>query len=226
MARAPQKPSAELRPEPRWPVALAILLVALVMALLPGRIQLLPQWLNVAVAIAVLAPLIGVSIAPNNPACRRAERFVTLAFVAFAAAGSLASLHRLLQDVIGRHGPVGGLVLLSSSISLWGLNVLNFSLLYWEMDRGGPLARIGGKPPRLPDWTFPQGQASEDEVPPDWRPTFPDYLFLSFSTATAFSTTDVAPLTTRAKMMMMLESLISLSTLVLVASRAINILGS
>jgi hypothetical protein len=115
---------------------------------------------------------------------------------------------------------------LSSSVSLWGLNVLTFSLLYWQMDRGGPLARIGGKPTQRPDWTFPQSQASEEEVPPGWRPTYPDYLFLSFSTATAFSTTDVAPLTTRAKMAMMLESLISLMTLALVASRAINILGS
>jgi hypothetical protein len=226
MARAPQNQVAELQPEPRWPVALGIVFVALVMALLPGRIRLLPQWLNAVAAAAVLAPLIGVSIAPTNPACRRAERFVTLAFVAFAAAGSLASLHQLLLEVIGRHGPVGGLALLSSSVSLWGLNVLNFSLLYWQMDRGGPLARIGGKPARRPDWTFPQSQMSEDEVPPGWRPTYPDYLFLSFSTATAFSTTDVAPLTVRAKMAMMLESLISLMTLALVASRAINILGS
>jgi len=63
-------------------------------------------------------------------------------------------------------------------------------------------------------------------VPPGWRPAFIDYLFLGYSTATAFSTTDVMPLTSRAKMLMMLESTISLATIVVVAARAINILGS
>jgi hypothetical protein len=72
---------------------------------------------------------------------------------------------------------------------------------------------------------FPQEGAPRD-VPPDWRPTFVDYLFLGYSTATAFSTTDVMPLTSRAKMLMMLESTISLATIVAVMSRAINILGS
>jgi uncharacterized membrane protein len=77
-----------------------------------------------------------------------------------------------------------------------------------------------------PDWLFPQEGASTDNVPPGWSPVFVDYLFLSYSTATAFSTTDVMPLTSRAKMMMMLESTISLMTIVVVASRAINILGN
>jgi uncharacterized membrane protein len=107
---------------------------------------------------------------------------------------------------------------------MWVVNVLTFSLLYWQLDRGGPEALANNTSP-MPDWLFPQEGARED-VPPDWRPTFVDYLFLAYSTATAFSTTDVMPLTSRAKMLMMLESTISLVTIVAVMSRAINILGS
>jgi len=99
-----------------------------------------------------------------------------------------------------------------------------FSLLYWQIDCGGPEARANNAGTK-PDWLFPQEGAPED-APPDWRPTLVDYLFLGFSTATGFSTTDVIPVTSRAKMLMMLESTISLVTIVVVASRAINILGS
>jgi hypothetical protein len=100
-----------------------------------------------------------------------------------------------------------------------------FSLLFWQMDRGGPGGRASASR-RRPDWSFPQESASEDDVPPAWKPSYPDYLFLSFSTATAFSTTEVAPFTTRAKMFMMAEATVSLMTLALVAARAVNILGS
>jgi hypothetical protein len=114
--------------------------------------------------------------------------------------------------------------LLTSSIAVWVTNVLMFSLLYWQIDRGGPESRVNNASTQ-PDWLFPQAGAPED-APPDWRPTFVDHLFLGFSTATAFSTTDVMPLTPRAKMLMMLESTISLVTIVVVGPRAINILGN
>ena len=98
-----------------------------------------------------------------------------------------------------------------------------FSIVYWGVDRGGPEDRESGSA-SPPDWLFPQFGLPH-EVAPGWRPGYVDYLFLAFSTATAFSATDVAPLTARAKLMMMLESCISLATLAVVASRAINILG-
>jgi hypothetical protein len=101
--------------------------------------------------------------------------------------------------------------------------VFIFSLLYWQVDREGPEARTSHAN-RRPDWRFPRETADEDVR--DWRPTFVDYLFLGYSTATAFSATDVVPLTSRAKMLMMLESTISLVMIVAIMSRAINILGS
>jgi hypothetical protein len=111
---------------------------------------------------------------------------------------------------------------LTSSFSIWVTNVLTFSLLYWQVDSGGP-SRIARGIARKPDWLFPQSSAPE-LASPDWRPLYIDYLSLAFNTATAFSPTDVLPLSRRAKALMMLESAISLLTLVLVAARAVNVI--
>jgi hypothetical protein len=96
--------------------------------------------------------------------------------------------------------------------------------MYWRLDRGGPEARANQVNAK-PDWLFPQ-QTVPEYVPPDWHATFIDYLFLAFDTGTAFSPTDTLPMTSRAKVLMMLQSMISLVTIIAVAARAINILGS
>lgn len=67
-------------------------------------------------------------------------------------------------------------------------------------------------------------QAKVDMQEEFWSPGFVDYLFLSFNTSTAFSPTDCPVLTRWAKVLMMLQSLISLATVVLLAARAVNIL--
>ncbi|MFW8642483.1 hypothetical protein ACOJBO_05040 [Rhizobium beringeri] len=105
--------------------------------------------------------------------------------------------------------------LLTSSFTIWITNVLTFSLLYWQIDAGGP-SRIARGMAGRSDWLFPQASAPE-QASPDWRPLYIDYLSLAFNTATAFSPTDVLPLARRAKGLMMLESAIALLTLVLVA---------
>jgi hypothetical protein len=97
-------------------------------------------------------------------------------------------------------------------------------VVFWQIDRGGPEARANRQGKKA-EWLFPQASGSEPEAS-QWIPMSPDYLFLSFCTATAFSPTDVLPVSTRAKMLVMTESAISLVTLVIVASRAVNILGS
>ena len=212
------------RREPRWPVALAIVSVFVMLDILPERVRILPTWVLWVSCAVVLAPLALVGLRPSN-LWQRVETWVVVSFAALAGLANLAFLGEILRDVIGRRGPVSGLALLSSSVALWCVNVLMFSLLYWQMDRGGPGQRSNALDTRR-DWSFPQDTAPEGEVKPGWTPTYPDYLFLSFSTATAFSTTEVAPFTTRAKMLMMAEAAISLMTLALVAARAINILGS
>ncbi len=211
--------------EPRWPVALAILAVIFLLAVLPGRIRLLPLWVTYAIGLAVLIPIGAVGLTAAKPAWLRIERIVTLLFFVVSTVVTLANLGNLVGAMINRSTEIGGLQLLASSVAVWVTNVLMFSLLYWQIDRGGPDARVNDASAR-PDWLFPQEGAPVEDVPRGWEPTFIDYLYLGYSTATAFSTTDAMPLTARAKLLMMLESTIALITIVVVASRAINILGS
>jgi hypothetical protein len=192
--------------------------------LLPERVVLFPVWFPYVIGIALILPMVAVGLSAEKTRWLRVERAIMLLFIVAMGVGTLANLASLIRAMVRRSGEVGGLQLLASSIVVWVSNVLIFSLLYWRIDRGGPEARANNAGTR-PDWLFPQAGAPED-APPDWRPTFVDYLFLGFSTATAFSPTDALPMTPRAKMLMMLESTMSLGTIVVVASRAINILGS
>jgi len=218
------KPTPSVRIESRWPGVLAVVALLVLMAILPGRVTLFPAWAPYVLGIVMLAPMAGAALTAGKGRWERLERTITVIFFVIVAAGNLANLANLLNAMVRRSEEVGGLQLLASSIQLWASNVLAFSLLYWQLDRGGPGARENLEAVK-PDWLFPQTGAPDD-APPGWQPTFVDYLFLGFSTATAFSATDALPLTPRAKMLMMLESAISLVTIVVVASRAINILGS
>ena len=222
-----KEPAQLFRIEPRWPVALAILAVILLLMLLPERVRLFPAWFPYVVGIAFIVPMAAVGLTAEKAWWLRVERTIMLLFIVFTGVGTLVNLANLIGGMVRRSAEIGGVQLLTSSIAVWVTNVLTFSLLYWQIDRGGPEARVrgAGNAGTKPDWLFPQTGAPED-APPDWRPTFVDYLFLGFSTATAFSPTDALPLTSRAKLLMMLESMISLVTIVVVAARAINILGS
>lgn len=213
------------RHEPRWPVALAILAVILLMALLPQAIRLLPVWVTYVLGVAVLLPVVGVGWSSAQPRWLRAERGVILLFFVVSVVLILVNLANLVHAMLYRSTEVTGEQLLASSIGAWAINVLNFSLLYWQLDRGGPEARANHAGRRA-EWFFPQESAPAEDVPDGWGATYVDYLYLAYSTATAFSTTEVAPLTHRAKLLMMLESSISLAMILLVAARAINILGS
>jgi hypothetical protein len=198
------------------------------LAAMPSRLRLLPEWCVDVLGAAVLAPLCAVALRPHDPIGKRVERFAVLAFAGTAAVGNLVLLHTLIGDILGGMRVVTGLELLSSSIAIWVSNVVLFGLLYWQIDRGGPARREGegeGEGGAPPDWIFPGELTSDAFRVPGWRPQFIDYLFLGFSTATAFSAADAQPLTARAKLVMMTESSISLLTLVVVAARAINVLG-
>jgi uncharacterized membrane protein len=130
-----------------------------------------------------------------------------------------------MVGVIALH-PQGGnaYALLSSAVGIWIANVVVFSMLYWQIDGGGPYGRARGVR-QGPDWDFPRPGAVDGAVV-ESTPTYLDYLFLAYTTATAFSPTDSSPYTRRAKMLMMLESTISLLTLIFVLARAINVLPS
>jgi hypothetical protein len=214
----------DTRHESRWPPAVAIVVVLVLLASLRGHVFVIPVWVSHLAAIVALTSMAAVAITNGHVRWLRIERAVILFWAAVYGVNTLAELTDML-GVTTFHPPGRNVFsLMSSSVAIWIANVLAFSLLYWQMDRGGPAARASGVSPR-PDWVFPQPAAPED-LPAGWRPHFLDYLFLAYNTATSFSPADVSPLTHRAKMLMMAESMISLLTTVIVLSRAINALPS
>jgi hypothetical protein len=211
------------RVERRWPVALSIFVVVSLVASLPARTTVYPP-LAYAVTALLIASMLAVAISSAKARWLRIESIVLFVFLAIASFAVVNALRYLLSEMLHPSTTVTGLHLLTSSIGVWVANVLVFSLVYWRVDRGGPEARVNQAGTRA-DWLFAQEGASE-HVPHDWRPIFVDYLFLAFCTATAFSPADAQPLTPRAKLLVMAESIISLVTIIVVASRAINILAT
>ena len=219
-----REPAPAMSIEPRWPVILVVVAVFTLMMLLPSRIRVLPPWVPFLFALALIVPMTALSLSTAKARWLRIESIVTVLFLAIVGFAVVFGLKEVFSRMLHPSAELTGLQLLSTSVMAWVANVMMFSIVYWRMDRGGPEARANHICTK-PDWQFPQQGATED-APLDWRPAFVDYLFLAFCTATAFSPTEDLPLTSRAKLLMMVESMISLVTIIAVASRAINILGS
>ena len=208
--------------EPRWPASLAIVIVATLNFVLPGKFTLGPPWLFPALEMLLLLPL-SVAAPRRKPQEPRWEQVAGIVLIALANLANVTSLILLIRQLIFNAKDITGKELLYSSVAIWLTNVVVFALWYWELDRGGPDDRMRADH-GPPDFLFPQmvtpGCAAEN-----WTPAFFDYLYLSFTNATAFSPTDTMPLTVQAKLLMLVSSLASLATIAIVASRAINILG-
>jgi hypothetical protein len=211
--------------EPRWPIALTLgLFVAVTIVLRvaePDRAGIGPHWLVPGIEIALLAVLIMADPARVSGR-RRWLRRLSITLVSLLALVALLSTAVLITDLV-RGGRVtdSATSLLSSGALIWLGNCLVFSLLYWLLDSGGPLARYRHERP-YPDFAFSQ-QLSPELAPPGWRPHYVDYLILGLTTSTAFSPTDVMPLARWAKLTMALQSLISLTVVGLVIARAVNV---
>ena len=217
------EPGQSLDLEPRWPVALTVI-VAFGLSLLPGRVRAFPPWAVVFIVFVVITPMAGLRWSDAKQRWLRIESIVIALFVLVSCAGMMLDLKDLFVKMVTPPTGLTGIQLLNSSISLWATNVLTFSLLYWRVDRGGTLARAE-RAKRPPDWIFPREQ-TDHELLPAWRPTFVDYLFLAYCTATAFTPAEAMPMTSRAKLLMMAEGIIALVTVLAIASRAIGLLGS
>jgi uncharacterized membrane protein len=212
----------ETRGERRWPVTLSVIAAIVLQVLLPTSVtKPLPSALMPSLEGALL---IGLSVANPVRIERRgpAVRAASIALIFVITVANVASGVLLIRAILeGRAGTSAG-PLLTSGASIWATNVIAFALWYWEFDRGGPVSRAHGTS-RLPDLMFPQ-MASPELAPPDWEPQFVDYLYLSFTNATAFSPTDVMPLARWAKLTMLVQSALSLAVGALVIARAVNIL--
>ena len=189
---------AQLRAgDARWvlPLVLVVLLATLIVGD-PGRIDRDSTWLRV-----MTSTLIGVISVVNAAAVVRLVAAITIGQAKFTNDAN---------------------VLLASGGAVWLTNVIAFGLWYWDLDRDGPAARARGTGPQ-PAFIFPEMNNLE-YVGPGWYPKFIDYFHLSFTTAMAFSPTDVSAIRPWAKLMMMAEDVISLLVALLVVARAVNIL--
>ena len=207
--------------ESRWPPALALVgflvLNVVVRLWLPGQGAIRLPWLLPGVeALLFLALLAG----PGRMGTRaQTLRRVCLALVGVLVVAALWGTAVLVYDLIEGKGVTGKpSELLASGALVWLGNNVAFALLYWLVDGGGPIARL--RDPTPVDWAFTQQLSPE--VAPDWRPVFLDYLHLGFTNATAFSPTDVMPLTLRAKYIMLVQSTVALALFGLVLARAVN----
>ncbi len=207
--------------ESRLAATVAVLGIIVLQVLLPEQFSPQPWWL-----LPVLESLLLIVLFIGNPVrIDREERWLRMASLALTTVLGIAtgwSVCRLVLALIdGRVGDDPA-VLLGSGGAIWLTNVITFALWYWEYDRGGPAARAHARKP-FPDFMFVQMQ-NPDLTDPTWEPEFADYLYLSFTNATAFSPTDVLPMSRPAKSTMMLEAAISVTTMSLVIARAVNVL--
>jgi uncharacterized membrane protein len=208
--------------EPRWPAIIAILAVGGLYTALPDSLTLGPDWLIPSVVLALLIP----SVVSYHTGKHRLNAIFGIAVDAVLTVGLIISVI-LLVDALpaGQEAPQR---LLLSAASLWITNILVFALWYWRLDAGGPYQRDKEPGHSNGAFLFPQMTMSKEALreagQPDWSPNFIDYLFLAFNTSTAFSPTDVPVLARWAKVLMMLQSLLSLLIIALLAARAVNIL--
>ena len=207
--------------EARWPMAAAVVAVIVLTLLLPRSLIIRPRY-GVPIVEALL--LVAVIIGDPGKIDRRSRpvRTLSITLISLLVATTLWCTGLLVVQLIrgGAATNAGGTLLAAGGI-VWASNVIAFGLLYWELDSGGPAVRAHGLP-ACPDFAFPQQQTPQLS-PPNWRPRFVDYLYLGFTSATAFSPTDAMPLRAWNKIAMMIQSAISLALLGLVIARAVNV---
>jgi uncharacterized membrane protein len=210
------------RGEHRWPALLAIVAAIVLQTQLPdqmtfGNKLLLPGLEAALVVMLVIA----------NPFRMDREssvlRMLGIGVTTLITLATAWSVFRLVTGIVRGEFGKDAVALLATGGSIWLTNVIAFGLLYWEFDRGGPAARTAGRREH-PDFLFVQMQ-QPDMADAEWEPRFFDYLYLSFTNATAFSPTDTMPLSRWAKGVMAAESLVALVTVGLVVARAVNVLG-
>lgn len=226
----PRRPA---RGENRWPPAIATLVAVAVYALLPEELLLTPRVAIPLVEVALLAALL-VSNPHRMMRRSRWSRVVSVLLASVVILTNLAALGVLVASLLVPS--TAGHSLLLGAMEVWLTNIIGFALLYWELDRGGPVARRLLPRDELPpaDWRFSQDENADtvaevaitSSIRAGWVPVFVDYLYLSTTNSSAFSPTDTMPLSSRAKLLMALQATSALLITLLVLARAVGSLGS
>ncbi|HEV3090536.1 MAG TPA: hypothetical protein VGX91_03730 [Candidatus Cybelea sp.] len=207
----------------RLGAVIALLAFAGIDASLSGRYRFAPSWISSALGLVLLVLVLAPRFARDPRMARLGVKMMTF-FIALIIVLNATNMIDVVGDVLFHPQGIDATALILTTLAIWSANVAGFSLLYWALDRGGPDARAAHEPAKF-DFDFPAYQDA-DKVGPGWAPNFMDYLFLGFTTATAFSPTEAMPLSSRAKALMILQSLVSLITVIVVAARAIGIIPS
>ena len=210
------------KPEPRWPAIFASIAVTALHYALPIDLRLGPNWLLPLLVFMLIVPTV-ITYRKGHHNWNQVAAFLLLGTLTLFTIFAILRLVIALVD----HAKENPARILLSSIALWTANILTFAVWYWRLDAGGPHARDQRSEHRQGAFLFPQ-MTMDPELLDDgdrkWVPGFVDYLFLAFNTSTALSPCDTAPLSGWAKLLMMIQASISLTIIVLVAARAVNIL--
>ena len=215
------KPATKPQPEHRWAVGISIVIALALYFFIPQRVQPLPFWLVPGLGVLLLVPL--VILNPRRLVKERVwSRWISIALAIILVVVNQVTIVLTIRDLVS--GDTTGPAVLLTAGMVWVTNVIAFSLVYWELDLGGPFARRlrGARAQAEMDFRFPQHDGAPGNV--NWEPAFFDYAYFSLSNMMAFSPTDVMPMTTRAKALMGYQALTGFVLLALVISRAINIL--
>ena len=208
--------------ESRWPASLAVLAAFALQLLLPESLLPGPKWLPVGIEAALLATLIVVNPTRIHEGSKEL-RWVSTTLVVVLTLVNGATLCVLVKELLDSGSAIDGHRLIAFAVAVWSTNVIGFGVWYWELDRGGPIRRC--RPDHgLPDFSFPQMDDPDLVRGARWHPRFGDYLYVSLTNSSAFSPTDALPLTLKAKALMSAQAIMSLTTIVVVCARAVNIL--
>jgi uncharacterized membrane protein len=202
-------------------MALAVFVAILLQVGTPSRGRV-PGWWLFPVLELVLLFVVIIRDPGRIDRRSRAARRSTIVLIAIMTLGTMGGVVVLIVDILKGVGGINATDLLGRGAAIWFTNIIIFSLWYWELDRGGPAERAAGTGV-APSFAFPEN-AMPEFAPAGWLPKYPDYLYLAFTNATAFSPTDTLPVQTWAKMTMLVQSVVSLVTAILVIARAINVL--
>lgn len=203
-----------------WPPVLTLALILALTFLLGERYRFFPVW---AMALFVVTAVVLESFAVYAEKRDWPSAWtVTAILVTLITTVVVVTLVNLVSLIVEGGEDVRGWSLLASAAQVWFSNVLVFGLWYWLLDRGGPHQRAIGVQGRA-EFLFPEMTAGE-AAKPGWAPDVIEYMYVAFTNATAFSPTDTLPLSSRVRILMAVESMISLATIALVAARAVNIL--